>query len=202
MCINTSGDTFMNDDLLNEYLDVENNKPIKKNISKVFTKILLSITLVLSILIYTNVNKSNKESVQKVFYDDVIPFYEFKNYTDKILFEILEYKLNKKGIKYSSEVSDNLSQYVIEMNNKDKKDHENGWLIEKDIIPEILEVQAERLSNMDNASDDDFVTLINSDIPVKNKKRSKEEIFASLDALVGLTDAKTQIRELMSSVEA
>lgn len=141
--------------------------------------------------------KDNPDSKQRIN-----SFYDFKNYTDSILFEILEYKLSKKGIKYASDVSGNLSQFVIEMNNKDKKDHENGWLIEKDIIPEILEVQAERLSKMDNPADEDFITILNSDIPVKNRKRSKDEIFASLDALVGLTDAKTQIKELMHSVEA
>lgn len=129
-------------------------------------------------------------------------FYDFKNYTDRTLSEILEYKLDKKGIKYSEDVSGTLSQFVIEENNKDSKDHENGWLIEKDIIPEILEVQAERLSKMDNPTDEDFITITNADIPVKNKHRSKDEIFASLDALIGLTDAKAQIRELMHSVEA
>lgn len=141
--------------------------------------------------------KENPDSKQRIN-----SFYDFKNYTDKTLFDILEYKLNRKGIKYAAEVADILSQFVIEENNKDNKDHENGWLIEKDIIPEILEVQAERLSKMDNPSDSDFVTIIKEDIPVKNKKRSKDEIFASLDALIGLTDAKAQIRELMHSVEA
>ena len=141
--------------------------------------------------------KENPDSRQRIN-----TFYDFKNYTDNTLSEILEYKLEKKGIKYSAEVSGTLSQFVIEENNKDSKAHENGWLIEKDIIPEILEVQAERLSKMDNPTDEDFITITDSDIPVKNKRRSKDEIFASLDALIGLTDAKAQIRELMHSVEA
>ncbi|MBQ0003387.1 MAG: AAA family ATPase [Treponema sp.] len=141
--------------------------------------------------------KDNPDSKQRIN-----SFFEFKNYSDEILFEILEYKLNKKGLKYSDDVSRNLSQFVIEANNKENKDHENGWFIEKDLIPEILEHQADRLSSLDNPSDEDFVTITNDDIPVKNKKRSKEEIFASLDALIGLTDAKNQIKELMHSVEA
>lgn len=129
-------------------------------------------------------------------------FIEFKDYSDNSLFEILKYKLSNKGIKYTKDVAENLSLFVIEANNNEKKSHENGWLVEKDVIPKLIENQAERLSKISNPADDDFITLLNDDIPIKNKKRSKDEIFASLDNLVGLADAKAQIRELMTSVEA
>ena len=129
-------------------------------------------------------------------------FYDFKNYSEQQLFEILEHSLDKKGIKYSKDVSELLFQFVIESNNSQSKSHENGWLIEKDIIPELLEFQAERLSKLDSPVDEDFITLVAEDVRVKNKKRSQAEIFATMDSLIGLTDAKNQIKELMHSVEA
>lgn len=129
-------------------------------------------------------------------------FYDFKNYSEQQLFEILEHSLDKKGIKYSADVSELLFQFVIESNNSQTKSHENGWLIEKDIIPELLEFQAERLSKLVSPADEDFITLEAEDVRVKNKKRSQAEIFASMDSLIGLTDAKNQIKELMHSVEA
>lgn len=140
--------------------------------------------------------KENPDSKQRIN-----TFYEFKNYTDNELFEILEYKLQKRGIKYDKNVSENLSEFVIEKNNHENKNHENGWLVEKDIIPTLFESQAERLSKIENPTDDDFISFVCDDVPVKNKKRTKEEIFASLDSLIGLTDVKKQIRELMSSIE-
>lgn len=129
-------------------------------------------------------------------------FYEFKAYTDEELFAILEMKLAAKKICYDKETKDSLKQFVIEANNNEKRDHENGWLIDKDLIPKIFEAQAQRLSLMDDPKDEDFITIKSSDIIVKNKKRTKDEIFASLDALIGLNDAKAQIKELLHSVEA
>lgn len=143
---------------------------------------------------YLNENPDNKQRINS--------FYEFADYSDDVLFEILKYKLAKKGLLFDENVTNLLLDYVIETNNKEKKDHENGWLIEKDIIPKILEMQAERLTKLENPTDNDFITIVASDIPVKNKKRSKDEIFASLDALIGLTDVKAQIKELMHTVEA
>lgn len=129
-------------------------------------------------------------------------FYELKDYTDITLTEILEAKLKDKNFKYDKEAAETLLQLVIEENNKEGKVHENGWLIEKDIIPEIIEIQSERLSKMGNPSKDDFFTILSEDIPAKNARRTEEEIFAELNSLIGLTKLKEEIKSRMDAAKA
>ena len=67
----------MDDKLLNDYLNVENKK---SNISKVFTKILISLIIFFSCLIYSNFNEKNKLNLKKYFFEDTFDFMKFKKY--------------------------------------------------------------------------------------------------------------------------
>lgn len=141
--------------------------------------------------------KENPDSRQRI--ND---FYELKDYTDITLCEILEEKLKEKKLTYDAAASDCLLQFVIEENNKDEKAHENGWLVERDIIPEIMEAQSERISKIENPAKMDYFTILSEDIPAKYVRRTEEEIFAELNSLIGLTKLKAEIKELMESVKA
>ena len=143
---------------------------------------------------YFKENPDNKQRIND--------FYELKDYTDITLCEILEEKLKEKKLTYDAAASDCLLQFVIEENNKEDKAHENGWLVERDIIPEIMEAQSERISKIENPAKEDYFTILSEDIPAKYVRRTEEEIFAELNSLIGLTKLKEEIKELMESVKA
>lgn len=136
--------------------------------------------------------KKNPDSKQRIKPVD------FDNYTDNTLYEILEYKLKQMGLKHDASVCDILKDFVVEENNKENKEYENGWLIENAVIQKIKEARAERISNGENTSPE----IIKDDIPLKNRRRTEEEILTDLDSLIGLTDLKKEIRKLMDTVKA
>ena len=107
-------------------------------------------------------------------------------------------KITEKGYTFSKDVDDLLFEFVSEYNNNPEKKHDNGWLIEKEIWPKIYETFSTRINKI---ADSNLQVLLPEDIPLKHKKRSESEIFAELDSLIGLDNIKTQVRQLMLSVE-
>lgn len=136
--------------------------------------------------------KKNPDSKQRIKPVD------FDNYTDDTLYEILEYKLTQMGLKHDASVCDILKDFVVEENNKENKEYENGWLIENAVIQKIKEARAERISNGENTSPE----IIKDDIPLKNRRRTEEEILAELDSLIGLTEVKKTMRTILATVKA
>lgn len=120
----------------------------------------------------------------------------FKDYTSSELTNILKEKVKEKGYSFSKEIDDDfLSDFITECNNAQNKKHVNGWLIEKEVWIKIYEAFSTRKDKLD------LQTILPEDIPIKNRKRSEEEIFEELNALVGLDDIKVQIRQLWLSVK-
>lgn len=75
----------MEDKLLNEYLHIENKK---SNISRGFTKVLVSLIVFFSCLIYSNFSESNKNNLKKYFFENTFDFMKFKKYYTKIAGDI------------------------------------------------------------------------------------------------------------------
>lgn len=138
--------------------------------------------------------RDNPDIKQKIY---GTPFF-FTHYISSELKEILKQKIIEKGYLFSENVDDLLFEFVSECNDNPEKKHDNGWLIEKEIWPKIYEAFSTRIKN---TSDTNLQSLLPEDIPIKNKKKTEEEIFAELDSLIGLENIKTQVRQLMLSVE-
>ena len=126
------------------------------------------------------------------------PFF-FSNYDISELKRILEKKIFEKGYSFSVNVDDDLLlQFIKECNDNKKKEHINGWLIEKEVWPEINKAFATRVIKEKNS---DLKNILPEDIHIKNKKRTEEEIFAELNKLIGMNSAKAQIREIYNSIK-
>lgn len=126
------------------------------------------------------------------------PFF-FSNYDISELKRILEKKIFEKGYSFSVNVDDDLLlQFIKECNENKKKEHINGWLIEKEVWPKINEAFSTRVLKEKNS---DLKNILPEDIHIKNKKRTEEEIFAELNKLIGMNSAKAQIREIYNSIK-
>lgn len=141
-----------------------------------------------------NYLNDNPDIKQKIYGKPFI----FTHYISSILKDILNKKITEKGYTFSKDVDDLLFEFVSEYNNNPEKKHDNGWLIEKEIWPKIYETFSTRINKI---ADSNLQVLLPEDIPLKHKKRSESEIFAELDSLIGLDNIKTQVRQLMLSVE-
>lgn len=137
---------------------------------------------------------NNPDIKQKIYGKPFI----FTHYISSNLKDILNKKITEKGYSFSEDVDDLLFEFVSEYNNNPEKKHDNGWLIEKEIWPKIYETFSTRITKI---SDPNLHVLLPEDIPLKHRKRSESEIFAELDSLIGLDNIKTQVRQLMLSVE-
>lgn len=141
-----------------------------------------------------NYLNDNPDIKQKIYGKPFI----FTHYISSNLKDILNKKITEKGYTFSKDVDDLLFEFVSEYNNNPEKKHDNGWLIEKEIWPKIYETFSTRINKI---ADSNLQDLLPEDIPLKHKKRSESEIFAELDSLIGLDNIKTQVRQLMLSVE-
>lgn len=141
-----------------------------------------------------NYLNDNPDIKQKIYGKPFI----FTHYISSNLKDILNKKITEKGYTFSKDVDDLLFEFVSEYNNNPEKKHDNGWLIEKEIWPKIYETFSTRINKI---ADSNLQVLLPEDIPLKHKKRSESEIFAELDSLIGLDNIKTQVRQLMLSVE-
>lgn len=139
---------------------------------------------------------NDNPDIRQKIYDT--PFI-FTNYSHSELKNILKKKVVEKGYSFSEDIDDDLLlQYVTECDNNQDKKHANGWLIEREIWPKINTAFSTRTKKQQNS---DLRTLLLEDIPIKNRKRTDKEIFAELNALIGLDDIKLQIRQLWLSVK-
>lgn len=197
------GDEFMFSNFLHQYtsklLIIENIHIDMDYAGEIFRavssnqlgKIIICIGLNQPVEKYLNDNPDIK---QKIYGR---PF-TFTHYITSDLKDILKRKITEKGYLFSEDVDDLLFDFVSECNDNPDKKHDNGWLIEKEIWPKINEAFSTRIKK---SPDSNLQLLLPEDIPLKNRKRTEEEIFAELDSLIGLDNIKTQIRQLMISVE-
>jgi SpoVK/Ycf46/Vps4 family AAA+-type ATPase len=140
--------------------------------------------------------KNNPEDKQRVS-----KFFEFPDPETKELSGILEKKLREKNFIFDPALGDLFTAYIEERRYDPRCEHRNGWLVEKDIVPAIEKNQEERLSRQDSLSGDDYKTILEADIPLKNKKRTVDEILADLDAMIGLADVKKAVREIAQTIK-
>lgn len=139
-----------------------------------------------------NYLRDNPDIKQKVDYT-----FDFKPYNDSELRDILKSKIRQKGYLFSENMDDLLVQFVTEGNKNPNKEHVNGYLAEE-LWNKIYECFSARVRPFESP---DFQTIYPEDIPIRNVKKTEEEIFAELDSLIGLEEVKLQIRQLWTSVK-
>jgi SpoVK/Ycf46/Vps4 family AAA+-type ATPase len=130
----------------------------------------------------------------------VSKFFEFPDPTTEEISGILRKKLREKNYNFDSALGATFTAYIEERRYDPRCEHKNGWLAEKDILPAIEKKQEERLAKQDSLSADDYRTILEEDVPLKNKKRTVEEILADLDSLIGLGTVKKAVRDIAQAI--
>ena len=130
---------------------------------------------------------------------DLVELFEFKPLSNEDLCFILNQKLTSAGLVYT-DIEHSLLECVSVVRNDKNCIYKNGWIVEKEILRKILEKQAVRLSNLSNASENDFRTVVQSDLPVSVSRISTDEILSQLDELIGMDSVKNQIRQLCNTI--
>jgi SpoVK/Ycf46/Vps4 family AAA+-type ATPase len=127
-------------------------------------------------------------------------FFEFPDPSTEELSLILEKKLREKGYVFAPSMNDVFITYIKERRHDPRCEHKNGWLVENDIIPAIEKNQEERLRQQDSLSAEDYKTILEIDAPLKNKKRTVDEILAELDSMIGLGEVKKAVRAIAQAI--
>ncbi|HPF07774.1 MAG TPA: AAA family ATPase [Spirochaetota bacterium] len=123
---------------------------------------------------------------------------EFDNYSSEELSQIALLKLKHYRYNISEDAVENLKDYVRELMYSGKSEYKNGWLVEREIIPKIFNLQSNRLIRSGNLADD---TITAEDIPGAGvQKKTPDEILKSMDNLVGLDEVKKEIKKLAQSI--
>jgi len=131
----------------------------------------------------------------------VTKFFDFPNPTTDELSIILEKLLKEKGYHFDTDLRESFAAYIEERRHDPACEHKNGWLIKEDIILSIEKNQGERLEQMESLSTSDYTRIDAEDIPLKNKKRTVNEILAELDSMIGLTAVKKAVRTIAQTIE-
>jgi SpoVK/Ycf46/Vps4 family AAA+-type ATPase len=131
----------------------------------------------------------------------VTQFFEFPDQSAEDLSLILEKKLREKNYIFDPALNETFTAFIEERRHDPLCEHRNGWLIEKDVVPSIEKKQGGRLSAMDSPSGNDWRTILEDDIPLKNKKRTIDEILSELDSMIGLGDVKKAVREIANKIQ-
>jgi len=138
----------------------------------------------------------NTEDRQRITQD-----FNFQDLSLEDLTIILMKKLRERGLIFDPALKKHFSSYIQERKSDPSCEYKNGWLIEKDVIPAIDKNQQARLEKLENATIEDFKTITEEDLPLKNKPKTIDEILAELDAMIGLAKVKTAVREVAQSIK-
>ena len=132
---------------------------------------------------------------------DLVRFYDFPSVSDADLTEILSQKLRLSGFDFDADLASSFAACVQEIRHGDTSVYRNGWIVEKEIIPRIMEKQAARLGRLPDISEGDLKRICVDDLPVSVSLQSVEEILSMMDELIGMDSVKKAVRELCQSVQ-
>lgn len=129
--------------------------------------------------------------------------YFLPNFSPDQLVQITNQKFKSKGFYLTDGVNDSLLRFFTQSANNGKQVYKNGWLVEKEVIPSIQANQSNRLSiELKGNPNLDLSEIKVQDVPKSfSNSLSKNEIFQSLDNLIGLKDLKVQIQKIAQTVE-
>ncbi len=128
-------------------------------------------------------------------------FFDFPEYSAEELHQITMLKLETYSYKVDEKAVEKLRDYVRAAVYSGKSEYKNGWLIERKIIPEIMNLQSNRLAGSGNLSKEILSIILSADIPDEGvKRKSPDEIISSMENLVGLDEVKKEIKKLAQSI--
>ena len=128
-------------------------------------------------------------------------FFNFTDYSAEEIHQITLLKLETYSYKVDDAAAEKLRDYLRSLVYSGKSEFKNGWLVERKIIPEIMNLQSNRLTESGNLSNDELSQIISEDIPDEGMKRkSPDEIISSMENLVGLDEVKKEIKKLAQSI--
>lgn len=142
---------------------------------------------------YFDENREDKQRIGLIL--------DFDNYSEDELLQIALIKLRSFSFTVSDDAVELLREYIRVTMYSGKSEYKNGWLIEREIIPKILNRQSNRLAGSGNYSNDDLVQILAADIPDEGiKKKTPDEVLAAMEDLVGMENIKSEIKKLAHSI--
>lgn len=111
--------------------------------------------------------------------------------------------LRQHAFVFDADVERRLADFAAACLSANDSPYRNGWLVEREIVPRILNAQSDRLANMDPAALDDaaLTRLLPADIPSSGLPAAdRDTVLRELDNLVGLDGVKAEIRRLADTV--
>lgn len=122
------------------------------------------------------------------------------DYSVDDLVEIFKAQAKSYGYSITPEATERLNRKVEEMvTAKDEKFGNAGEMIK--LFEKTMELQADRISDLDSLSDDELYTITAEDIPYDApKKLDMDEILSKLDHLEGLAGVKQEVRNLIDTL--
>ena len=128
-------------------------------------------------------------------------FFDFTDYSAEEISQITLLKLGVYSYKVDEEAAERLRDYVRTVVYSGESEFKNGWLVERKIIPEIMNLQSNRLAEAGQLSNDDLALIISPDIPDEGvKRKTPDEIISSMENLVGLDEVKKEIKKLAQAI--
>ncbi len=131
----------------------------------------------------------------------VSDFFDFPPIADENLCIILEKKLTEMGFEFDGSVKDGFMDCIQEAKVDSSCSYKNGWIVEKEILPKILNKQSERLSKKSDRSAEDLKHITTEDLPVNLKKQSPNEILEMLDEFIGMDSVKKAVRTWTQTIK-
>jgi SpoVK/Ycf46/Vps4 family AAA+-type ATPase len=127
----------------------------------------------------------------------------FKDYKPEELLQMFKLKMSKQKFLIDVNAEPILVELLYMYSNSSVSDFKNGWLIEREIIPQIRNNQSKRLLKISgNLNADDLIKITDKDIPQENiKRKTPEEILQALDSLIGMDKLKVEIKKLSETIK-
>ncbi len=140
--------------------------------------------------------EKNKDEKQRIGL-----FFNFLDYSAEELVQITLLKCQSYKYIFNDDAVEKLKDYVRETMYSGKSEFKNGWLVEREFIPKIQNLQSNRLAELSSYNDEDLSEITITDIPDTGlKRKSPEEVIKSMEKLVGLDDVKKEIKKLAQSI--
>ena len=142
---------------------------------------------------YFEENKEEKQRIGMIL--------DFSNYTEEELLQITLKKLKSYQYKITEKAVEILQDYIRISMYSGKCAYKNAWLVEREIIPRLLNRQSNRLAESGDYSEESLTRIIDADIPDEDiKRKTPEEVLVAMDKLVGMDNIKNEIKKLAQSI--
>ncbi len=133
--------------------------------------------------------EENREEKQRIL------LFDLEDYSADELLKMTLIKLSKSSFHVTEVAVERLGDYIESVMYSKSCEYKNGWLVVREVIPKVLNLQSKRLAESGTFDEESLILITDQDIPDEGvKKMTPEEVIASMDDLVGMEDVKEKLK--------